>query len=199
MTRSSNNFGPYQFPEKVIPLFVTNLLDGHKVPLYGDGGNVRDWCYVEDNCRAVDLVLRQGAVGEIYNIGGGNEITNRELTYQLLALTGRDESYIQPVADRLGHDRRYSITTDKVEALGLEARARARRGARGHGRLVPRQPRRGGSRCKPGPRSSRPSDACCPRHRRRRPARPRTSCRRCEAAGDEVVGAATASARRHRP
>jgi dTDP-glucose 4,6-dehydratase len=118
VTRSSNNFGPYQFPEKVIPLFVTNLFDGRKVPLYGDGGNVRDWCYVDDNCRAVELVLREGAVGEIYNIGAGNEITNRELTLKLLAHTGRDESYIEPVADRLGHDRRYSITTGKIEALG---------------------------------------------------------------------------------
>jgi dTDP-glucose 4,6-dehydratase len=118
VTRSSNNFGPYQFPEKVIPLFATNLLDGLKVPLYGDGGNIRDWCYVEDNCRAVELVLRRGEVGEIYNIGGGNEITNRELTLKLLAHTGRDESFIEPVADRLGHDRRYSITTAKVETLG---------------------------------------------------------------------------------
>ena len=81
VTRSSNNFGPYQFPEKVIPLFVTNLLDGEKVPLYGDGGNIRDWCFVERQLRGVDLVLRQGAVGEIYNIGAGNEITNRELTH----------------------------------------------------------------------------------------------------------------------
>jgi len=118
VTRSSNNFGPHQFPEKVIPLFVTNLLDGGTVPLYGDGGNVRDWCYVADNCRAIDLVLRRGVVGEIYNVGAGNEITNRELTLKLLALVGRDERAIEPVADRLGHGRRYSITTDKVEALG---------------------------------------------------------------------------------
>jgi dTDP-glucose 4,6-dehydratase len=118
VTRSSNNFGPYQFPEKIIPLFVTNLFDGVKVPLYGDGGNIRDWCYVEDNCRAVDLVLRHGTVGEIYNIGAGNEITNRALTGKLLELVGRDESFIEPVEDRLGHDRRYSITTDKIEALG---------------------------------------------------------------------------------
>ncbi len=118
VTRSSNNFGPFQFPEKVIPLFVTNLIDGEKVPLYGDGGNIRDWCFVEDNCTAVDAVLRHGAVGEIYNIGGGNEITNRELTHKLLSLTGRDESYIEPVTDRPGHDRRYSVTTGKIEALG---------------------------------------------------------------------------------
>jgi dTDP-glucose 4,6-dehydratase len=118
VTRCSNNFGPYQFPEKVIPLFTTNLLDGEKVPLYGDGGNIRDWIHVHDHNTAVDLVLRSGTVGEIYNIGAGNEITNRELTYRLLALTGRDESFIQPVADRLGHDRRYSITHDKISALG---------------------------------------------------------------------------------
>lgn len=118
VTRSSNNFGPYQFPEKVIPLFTTNLLDGASVPLYGDGGNVRDWCFVEDNCTAVDTVLRKGEIGEIYNIGAGNEVPNVELTHKLLSLTDRDESAIVRVADRLGHDRRYSITTDKVEALG---------------------------------------------------------------------------------
>jgi dTDP-glucose 4,6-dehydratase len=118
VTRCSNNFGPFQYPEKVIPLFTTNLLDGQKVPLYGDGGNVRDWIHVEDHNRAADLVLRQGTVGEIYNIGAHNEITNRELTYRLLELTGRDESFIEPVADRLGHDRRYSVNIDKITALG---------------------------------------------------------------------------------
>jgi dTDP-glucose 4,6-dehydratase len=118
VTRCSNNFGPYQFPEKVIPLFTTNLLDGKSVPLYGDGGNVRDWIHVHDHNTAAELVLRNGTVGEIYNIGAGNEITNKELTYRLLELTGRDESFITPVADRLGHDRRYSITHDKVSALG---------------------------------------------------------------------------------
>jgi dTDP-glucose 4,6-dehydratase len=118
VTRSSNNFGPYQFPEKVIPLFVTNLLQGKKVPLYGDGMNVRDWCYVEDNCIGVDLVLRQGAVGEIYNIGAGNEVPNRFLTDSILELLGHDESMIDYVEDRLGHDRRYSIDISKVRALG---------------------------------------------------------------------------------
>jgi dTDP-glucose 4,6-dehydratase len=118
VTRCSNNFGPYQFPEKVIPLFTTNLLDGRKVPLYGDGGNIRDWIHVEDHNRAADLVLRSGTVGEIYNIGAHNEITNRELTYRLLALCGRDESFIEPVTDRLGHDRRYSVNIDKITALG---------------------------------------------------------------------------------
>ncbi|HET9667638.1 MAG TPA: dTDP-glucose 4,6-dehydratase [Desertimonas sp.] len=118
VTRSSNQFGPYQFPEKVIPLFVTNLLDGKKVPLYGDGMNVRDWLFVEDNVRAVDLVLRHGVIGSVYNIGAHNELPNVELTNKLLALCGRDESFIEPVADRLGHDRRYSIATDKIAALG---------------------------------------------------------------------------------
>jgi dTDP-glucose 4,6-dehydratase len=118
VTRCSNNFGPYQFPEKLIPLFVTNLLDGHQVPLYGDGGNIRDWIHVEDHNRAADLVLRSGNVGEIYNIGAHNEVTNKDLTYRLLALCGRDESAIKPVADRLGHDRRYSVTIDKIMKLG---------------------------------------------------------------------------------
>ena len=118
VTRSTNNFGPHQHPEKLIPLFTTNLLNGLAVPLYGDGLNVRDWCHVEDNCAAIDLVLRQGQPGEIYNIAGGNELTNRDLTDRLLALCGRDESFIQPVADRLGHDRRYSVNTAKITGLG---------------------------------------------------------------------------------
>jgi dTDP-glucose 4,6-dehydratase len=121
VTRSSNNFGPFQFPEKLIPLFVTNLMDGKKVPLMGDGGNVRDWCYVDDNCAAVDLVLREGAIGEVYNIGAGNEVTNKDLTLRMLRLLDRDESFIQPIPDRLGHDRRYSVDTSKVEALGWKA------------------------------------------------------------------------------
>ena len=118
VTRSSNNFGPYQFPEKVIPLFVTNLLDGLPVPLYGDGLNVRDWCYVDDNAAAIDRVLRAGAPGEIYNIAGGNEVPNRLLVDKLLSLLGADESMVRYVPDRLGHDRRYSIDDAKVRALG---------------------------------------------------------------------------------
>ncbi|MBT6970225.1 MAG: dTDP-glucose 4,6-dehydratase [Actinobacteria bacterium] len=118
VTRSSNNYGPYQFPEKLIPLFTSNLLDGIKVPVYGDGKNVRDWCHVADNCTGMDLVLRKGQVGEIYNIGAGNEFTNLELTSALLELTGSDESMITWVEDRLGHDRRYSIDISKVTALG---------------------------------------------------------------------------------
>ena len=118
VTRSSNNFGPYQFPEKVSPLFVTNLLDGKKVPLYGDGLNIRDWIYVMDNCAGVDVVLRKGVVGEIYNIGGGNETTNRELTEKVLSLLGVGDEMVEYVQDRLGHDRRYSIDCSKANALG---------------------------------------------------------------------------------
>ena len=118
VTRSSNNFGPFQHPEKVIPLFVTNLLDRRRVPLYGDGMNVRDWCHVDDNCAAIDLVLRRGELGSIYNIGAGNELPNVELTHRILALLGEDESMIEPVTDRLGHDRRYSIDTGRIRALG---------------------------------------------------------------------------------
>jgi dTDP-glucose 4,6-dehydratase len=118
VTRSSNNFGPYQYPEKLLPLFITNLLDGQRVPLYGDGLNVRDWCFVEDNCAAIDLVLRRGEVGEIYNIGAGNEMPNRAVTEAVLGLLRHDETMIEYVTDRLGHDRRYSIDTRKVRALG---------------------------------------------------------------------------------
>lgn len=118
VTRSSNNFGPWQYPEKVIPLFTTNLLDGRKVPLYGDGLNVRDWCFVEDNCAGVDTVLRKGAIGEIYNIGAGNEEPNRFLTDSILEILGFGEEMIEYVEDRLGHDRRYSIDCSKARALG---------------------------------------------------------------------------------
>lgn len=114
VTRCSNNYGPRQFPEKIIPLFVTNLMDGHKVPLYGDGLNVRDWLHVDDHCRGVLLVLQGGRAGEIYNIGGGTELTNRELTFRLLELCDRTAASIEPVADRLGHDRRYSVDCSKI-------------------------------------------------------------------------------------
>ena len=118
VTRASNNYGPHQHVEKVIPLFTTNLLDGETVPLYGDGLNVRDWLHVDDHCSALDCVLGNGEPGEIYNIGGGNEITNRELTDRLVAICGRDESAIEHVDDRLGHDRRYSVDCSKTEQLG---------------------------------------------------------------------------------
>ncbi len=118
ITRSSNNFGPFQYPEKVIPRFVTNLLDGRKVPLYGDGLNQRDWLYVDDNCAAIDAVLRAGDPGEIYNIGGDAPLTNRDLTDRLLVLAGRGPDMIEYVEDRLGHDRRYAIDSSKARSLG---------------------------------------------------------------------------------
>jgi dTDP-glucose 4,6-dehydratase len=116
ITRCSNNYGPYHFPEKLIPLFITNLLDGLPVPLYGDGENVRDWLHVDDHCRGIALVLAGGRAGEIYNIGGGTELSNRRLTELLLESTGRDWSLVEPVADRLGHDRRYSVDITKIAA-----------------------------------------------------------------------------------
>ena len=122
ITRCSNNYGPYQFPEKVIPLFVTNLIDGGRVPLYGDGLNVRDWLHVDDHCRGIQLVAERGEPGEVYHIGGGRELTNRELTELLLAATGRDFSAVEYVTDRLGHDRRYSLDYAKLAALGYAPR-----------------------------------------------------------------------------
>ncbi|MFZ0767927.1 MAG: dTDP-glucose 4,6-dehydratase [Acidimicrobiales bacterium] len=114
VTRCSNNYGPRQFPEKLIPLFVTNLFDGLKVPLYGDGLNIRDWLFVDDHCRGILRVLEAGRAGEIYNIGGGTELTNVEITHLLLELCGADESMIDQVEDRLGHDRRYSVDWKKI-------------------------------------------------------------------------------------
>jgi dTDP-glucose 4,6-dehydratase len=116
MTRCTNNYGPYQFPEKVIPLFVTNLLDGLSVPLYGDGLNIRDWLHVDDHCRGIALVLERGRTGETYNIGGGVELTNRDLTQRLVDACGRDWSAVQLVEDRKGHDRRYSLDDSKLRA-----------------------------------------------------------------------------------
>jgi dTDP-glucose 4,6-dehydratase len=118
VTRCTNNYGPYQFPEKVIPLFVTNLLDGHKVPLYGSGGNVRDWLYVLDHCSAIDLVLRRGTTGEVYNVAAGNEVSNLELTRRILDAFGAGEDMIEYVADRPGHDWRYSLDAAKLRELG---------------------------------------------------------------------------------
>jgi len=118
VTRASNNYGPNQFPEKVIPLFITNAIDGKPLPLYGDGLNVRDWLHVEDHCRAIDRIIDHGTVGEVYNVGGGNEVANRDLTARILEATGRPASLIQPVADRPGHDRRYALDTAKLRALG---------------------------------------------------------------------------------
>ena len=120
-TRCSNNYGPYQYPEKLIPFFISKLLKGEKVPVYGDGLNVRDWLYVYDHCSAIDTVLHKGNIGEIYNIGGHNEKTNIEITKLILNAMGKDESYIEYVQDRLGHDRRYAISNDKIQSkLGWE-------------------------------------------------------------------------------
>ncbi len=121
ITRTSNNFGPYQYPEKIIPLFVTNLIDNKKVPLYGDGMNVRDWIYVEDNCNALDRVLHKGKIGEIYNIGAGNEKPNIWITKEIIKIMDKSEDMIEPVEDRLGHDRRYSVNCSKIKKkLGWE-------------------------------------------------------------------------------
>lgn len=120
-TRCSNNYGPYQFPEKLIPFFISQLLKGEKVPVYGDGMNVRDWLYVYDHCAAIDTVLHKGKIGEVYNIGGHNEKTNLEITHIILNAMGKDENSIRYVEDRLGHDRRYAIDNTKIQTeLGWE-------------------------------------------------------------------------------
>jgi dTDP-glucose 4,6-dehydratase len=118
ITRSSNNYGPYQYPEKVIPLFITRLMNNEKVPLYGNGMNVRDWIHVEDNCRGIKTVLEKGSFGEIYNIGGGNEINNMKLTTMLLDCFDKDFSSVERVTDRLGHDLRYALNCAKIKKLG---------------------------------------------------------------------------------
>ena len=118
ITRSSNNYGPWQYPEKIVPLFITNAIDEQALPMYGDGLNVRDWLYVDDNCGGIDAVLRKGALGEVYNIGGGNEVKNLALTRQILELLGKRPELIRFVADRPGHDRRYAIDCGKLRALG---------------------------------------------------------------------------------
>jgi len=118
VTRASNNYGPYQFPEKVIPLFVTNAIEDIPVPLYGDGKNVRDWLHVDDHCRAIDLLIETGVNGEVYNIGGGNEVMNVDLTHRILDALGKPASLIKPVADRPGHDRRYCLDTTKLRGIG---------------------------------------------------------------------------------
>ena len=129
VTRCSNNYGPYQFPEKVIPLFVTNLVDGGTVPLYGEGANVRDWLHVDDHCRGIHLVLEGGGPGETYNIGGGTELTNKELTGLLLEACGASWDSVVNVEDRLGHDLRYSVSIDKIrDELGYEPAVDFRQG-----------------------------------------------------------------------
>jgi len=123
VTRASNNFGPYQYPEKLIPLFVTNALDDEQLPLYGDGLNVRDWLYVEDHCSALDFLLKKGTEGEIYNVGGGNEWTNIDITKKVLVALNKPETLIKKVKDRQGHDRRYSLSCDKLIKLGWKPQA----------------------------------------------------------------------------
>jgi dTDP-glucose 4,6-dehydratase len=122
ITRASNNYGPYQFPEKILPLFITNLIEDIPVPLYGDGGNVRDWLHVADHCRAIDLLIEIATDGEVYNVGGGNEVRNIDLTHRVLALMDKPTSLIRPVQDRLGHDRRYALDTSKLCGLGWAPR-----------------------------------------------------------------------------
>jgi len=116
ITRSSNNYGPYQYPEKLIPLFITNIMQDKKLPLYGDGKNIRDWIYVKDNCRAIDLIMRKGKNGEIYNIGANDEKTNLEITKAILKIMNKDESMIRYVKDRPGHDYRYALNNEKIKS-----------------------------------------------------------------------------------
>jgi dTDP-glucose 4,6-dehydratase len=120
ITRGSNSYGPNQYPEKLVPLFATNALDGEPLPVYGDGRQVRDWLHVEDHCAGIEFVLREGAAGEAYNVGGGNERENVEITRRIVELTGADASLVRHVEDRPGHDRRYSLDTSKLRALGWE-------------------------------------------------------------------------------
>jgi dTDP-glucose 4,6-dehydratase len=119
ITRASNNFGPWQYPEKLIPLFVTNAIDNLPLPLYGDGKNVRDWLFVDDHCAAIDFLIERGTNCEVYNVGGGNERENGDITRKILQILGKSESLIKPVADRQGHDRRYSLETKKLERHGI--------------------------------------------------------------------------------
>ena len=130
VTRASNNYGPYQFPEKILPLFVTNAMDNIPVPLYGDGGNVRDWLHVLDHCRGIDLLIEKGVNGEVYNIGGGNEVKNVDLTHAILKHAGKTAALIKPVQDRKGHDRRYSLSTKKLEAMGWKPQVDFEQGLR---------------------------------------------------------------------
>src|SRR5256884_46894 len=122
ITRGSNTYGPNQYPEKIIPLFITNALDGESLPVYGDGRQTRDWLHVEDHCAGVELVLREGEPGGVYNVGGGEEVENRDLTARILELTGTGEALVRHVEDRPGHDRRYSLDTSRLRSLGWEPR-----------------------------------------------------------------------------
>ena len=128
ITRASNNYGPNQYPEKIIPLFVTNALEGKELPLYGDGMNVRDWLYVEDHCQALVFLIKKGKHGEVYNIGGGNEITNRDLTEKILSILDKPASLIKNVKDRMGHDKRYSLDCGKLLNLGWKQKTNFQQG-----------------------------------------------------------------------
>ena len=130
ISRCSNNYGPYQYPEKLIPLFITNALGDQPLPLYGDGLNVRDWIHVEDHCRAIELIFRKGSEGEIYNLGGREERTNRSVAEAIVAALGKPASLIRPVPDRAGHDRRYALGCKKIEALGFRPTVRFEEGLR---------------------------------------------------------------------
>ena len=120
ITRASNNYGSHQYPEKLIPLFITNAIDDKPLPLYGDGLNVRDWLYADDHCSAIDIIIAQGVLGEVYNVGGGNELTNIMITDSILELTGKSKELIKYVNDRPGHDKRYALDTTKLSALGWD-------------------------------------------------------------------------------
>ncbi len=141
ITRSSNNYGAWQYPEKIVPLFITNAIDDLQLPVYGDGLNVRDWLYVDDNCAGIDLVLREGVPGQVYNIGGGNEVQNLTITHRILELLGKGSELIRFVTDRPGHDRRYAIDCSKLRASGLAPGGAVRGRAGAHRRLVRGQPR----------------------------------------------------------
>ena len=150
ITRGSNTYGPNQYPEKLLPLFVTNALDGEPLPLYGDGSQTRDWLFVEDHCAGIELALRRGRAGEAYNVGGGEEATNREITDLVLEHTGADASLVRRVEDRPGHDRRYSLDTTKArEELGWAPQTRLARGLPAHRGVVCARTAAGGSRSSP--------------------------------------------------
>src|SRR3989442_766545 len=186
VTRASNNYGPYQFPEKIIPLFVTHALDGIPLPLYGDGLNVRDWLHVDDHCRAVDVLIERGAPGETYNVGGGNEVPNIELTRRILGLLGKPETLIRRVADRPGHDRRYSLGCERLRGLGWSPQVPFDQGLRARVEWYPPNEARGRARRARGTtrraRCARTCWGCCTCWRRsgrerRRPGSSRSAAR----------------------
>ncbi len=172
VTRCCNNYGPYQYPEKVIPLFATNLLDGKPVPLYGDGLNVRGWIHVDDHCRGIQLVLERGEAGQVYNINGDVELSNRELTAAILDKLGASWDEVVPVTDRKGHDRRYCLDDTLLRAMGYRAADTVLRRSQGHRRVVRGQPRLVGAAAPRAGRRRAPAHDPLARHRRGRDARP---------------------------